>query len=137
MMKKILYAFMLLVAVSACQPKEEEEPLSVVGQWQLVNVATKAAMIGSTSVEVYIDFRESGQFVLYQTLGEGRPRAYDGSYELLEDQLSGRYTDGTKWATTYTVAKSGSNITLTSASGNETDTYQPTTIPQSVIDSAF
>lgn len=137
-MKKLVYALLLILAIGACDPIQQEEPVSVVGQWKLVNVETKSATIGSETVDVYLDFTESGQFTMYQIIGKGRPRMFTGSYTFIDNQLSGIYSDASQWASTYTVAKSGENsITLTTASGNETDTYQSTSIPQSVIEQAY
>jgi len=136
-MKRFIFAIMLVIAASACNPEEKQEPVSVIGQWKLVNIETKAS-IGGENVEVYLDFTDAGQFTMYQIIGQGRPRIYTGSYTFVDNILSGRYSDATEWASSYTVAKSGTNgITLTSQSGNETDTYQSTNIPQSVIDQAY
>ena len=52
-----------------------------------------------------------------QTLGEGRARNFSGVWTLVETTLSGSYSDGTAWGSSYEVSLSEdkSHLTLTSA----------------------
>ena len=139
MKKYLVTALALVLALCACNKNntEPQKVQTVVGQWQLSSISTKAASIGSETVEVYLEFIEGGSFNIYQVIGTGRPRAYSGSWELSDGLLSGKYSDGKKWGATYAVSFSGSNLVLTNSSGGESDTYAPATIPQSVRDEAI
>ena len=51
--------------------------------------------------DVYASFEEDGDFDLYQMLGEGRYRHYTGSWSIKGDILSGTYSDGAVWGSSY------------------------------------
>lgn len=108
---------------------------SVVGCWELVSVTTKVA-VGSVNVNVYIDFKSTGSFDLYQKIGEGRYTKFTGTYKLDSDgKLSGTYDGGSAWGP-YTAALSGTSLTLSTAS--ETDKYNKiNAIPGSVTSNLY
>ena len=144
MMKKvltILAAAALLLC--ACNKPEgggsggggEDTPVSVEGSWELTGVTTKAS-VGGVNVSVYITFA-SGQFTLYQQIGEGRYTKFTGTYTLNDKSLSGQYDGGKNWGP-YTAALNGTNLTLTTAGGKETDTYKKIgSIPSTVTDNLY
>lgn len=144
-MKKfgIIALLALCMAVVSCggnngndpDPKPTPEKGSIIGQWQLTSVTTKAS-IGSEIIEVYLDFKSTGDFCIYQVVGAGRPRLYTGTYTYEKDVLKGKYTDGTS-IKPYDVTCSKTELTLSPQGGKEVDKYKSTTIPQDVIDSAF
>jgi hypothetical protein len=54
--------------------------------------------------EVYIDFKADYSFEIYQKVGEGRFRRYDGTYAVAEDIVTGEYSDGEDWGCSYTAS---------------------------------
>ena len=113
----------------------EDTPLSVEGSWELTNVTTKAS-VGGVSVSVYVSFT-SGKFTLYQKIGDGRYTQFTGTYTLKDKALSGQYDGGKNWGP-YTATMSGTNLTLTTAGGKETDTYKKIgSIPSTVTDNLY
>lgn len=141
MMKRFfsIAALMLLcLLATGCPEKPVEDPLDITGEWQLSQISTKAS-IGGQTVDVYIAFLESGSFELYQLLGTGRYRHYTGSWTLSDKTLSGTYSGGGAWASSYTVEMDASKttMTLTAADGSETHTYRKQAIPESVTAGAL
>lgn len=117
----------LAVCVSACHGTDDpEQPekkvIDITGTWELTRVETKAATVGSESVEVTVTFQD-GKFELSQRLGSaGRTSTFTGTYTLTDNVLSGKYEDGTAWSTSYTVTVEGSTMTLETE--KERDTYK-------------
>lgn len=134
-MKKILTILAAMTAMllaTSCGEKEKK-PLDITGEWALQSIATKAVQIGSVKVDVYISFAQDGSFELYQKVGEGRYRRFDGNWSLLEDQLSGTYSDGKAWGSTYTVSMDADRLIMLSSSATpEESVYTKTTIPSDV-----
>ena len=104
----------------------------IVAEWHLVSVS------GLSSVpQVYVDFAADGAFELYQKVGEGRYRKYDGAYEVAGSVLSGKYSDGEKWGSGYTAAFDGDYMTLTADNGSgEVWKYEKASLDQSEKDKA-
>ena len=141
-MKKImtlaLAALTALCAVSCKDPVPPEPDLNekIVGEWQLKSIATKATLGGQT-VEVYLAFETGGTFTLYQMLGQGRYHSYTGKWALADGILTGTYSSGKSWGSTYTVDITDNTLTLTSNIGGEVDTYTKTTIPENIKKEAY
>lgn len=132
MKKTILYIALCvatLLSLAAC--KKSEKPLDITGEWNLTKVETKSATIGSEKVDVYISFMADKTFTMYQMIGAGRYKMFSGTWSLSGTTLSGKYSGGVSWDSSYEVALSGSTMTLTS--GSEIDTFTKTTIPDQVI----
>ena len=87
--------------------------LDVTGTWELMDITTKAAQIGEETIEVVITFNADKTFSLSQMLGHGRPVTYSGTWLLEGTKLSGKYSDGKAWGTTYQVSVEGTVLTLT------------------------
>ena len=136
--KNMIVALAALVAFTACGGRKEEKPVDIIGEGDLVNVQTKAATLGGQTVDVYISFSSDKSFTMYQMLGTGRYHKYSGTYILDGTTLSGKYSDGKQWGSSYEVelSSSGTQLTLTSASG-EVDTYKKASIPSDVTDTAI
>lgn len=135
----MIAALMLLCLVTTgCPDKPVDQPLNIVGEWQLSQISTKAT-IGGQTVDVYVEFKEGGSFEMYQMLGTGRYRKFTGTWSLLEKVLSGSYSGGGKWASDYNVEmdENRTTLTLTSLDGSETDTYRKQAIPADVKENAF
>ncbi len=136
--KNMMAALAVLAAFTACGGSKEDKPLDITGEWNLVDVQTKSAMLGDQTVDVYISFSGDKTFTMYQMIGTGRYRKYSGTWTLTETTLTGKYSDGKQWGSSYEVEMSSadSRLTLTSDSG-EVDTYQKASIPSSVTDTAI
>lgn len=125
-----------LVSCNGTSDSKEENPIDVTGEWELSKVETKSVKIGDESVTVYVKF-DGGTFTLYQVLGKGRPRKYTGTYTLSDNLLSGKYSDGSNWGSSYTVSASGSTLNLAQTGGKEIDSFRKTNIPQDIVDQAI
>ncbi len=137
-LKNMLLALTGLVVFAACGGSKEEKPLDITGEWNLVNVQTRSATLGDQTVDVYISFSVDKSFTMYQMIGTGRYRKYSGTWILSGTTLSGKYSDGKQWGSSYEVELSSSDtrLTLTSDSG-EVDTYQKASIPTDVTGKAI
>ena len=133
MMKFLKTAALALAVLGACLScGKKEKALDITGEWNLVALETRAASIGDQTVDVYISFASSGTFEMYQMLGTGRYRKYSGTWTLTGSTLTGKYSDGTQWGSSYEVGRRSEDmLTLSSASG-EIGTYKKSTIPDSV-----
>lgn len=125
-----------LVSCNGTSDNKEETPIDVTGEWELSKVETKSVKIGDESVTIYVKF-DGGSFTLYQILGQGRPRKYTGTYTLSDNLLSGKYSDGSSWGSSYSVSVSGSTLNLAQTGGKEIDSFRKTTIPQDIISEAI
>ncbi|MGN1233209.1 MAG: S8 family serine peptidase [Candidatus Cryptobacteroides sp.] len=126
---KIIFALILATAVSACN-KEEQENDPVAGSWHLMTVTN----IDISDIDVYLSF-EQGNFTLYQKVGEGRYRKYDGTYFVEGNTLRGSYSGGEKFGSDYRVQRDKDRLTLTSDSG-ESSIYTLSQIPDEVTGNA-
>lgn len=140
---RIFATLALLCAFSACSKEENgsenngsesKKSAGVVGEWVLSSYQTKSISIGSESVDIYLSFGEN-DFELYQKVGTGRYRKYTGTYTLLKGVLSGRYSDGRDWGSSYEATVSGDTMTL--KAGTETSVYRKSSIPPSVKEEAI
>ena len=136
MMKKFLFAAVLLSVIAGCKPKTPETPkLDVTGAWELSSVSTKVS-VGGEQVTVYLEFTAEGEFTLYQKIGAGRYTRFSGNYAIDQEakQLSGNYSNGKAWGP-YACTCSDNTLTLATASGGETDTYtRIDAVPSSVTE---
>ena len=147
MMKRFfsLAALLLLCFVTAGCPDKPDDPddpqvtLDITGEWQITQLTTKSVQVGDQTVDIYVAFTSAGNFDLYQMIGTGRYRHYAGSWSLSGNTLTGRYTDGSDWATSYTVTQDAgkTQLVLTAADGSETQTYRKQSIPQDVTANAL
>lgn len=134
-MNRVLSFLILFLAIAACKPEPKE--LVITGEWELSNIAakTKSVTIGHETVSVYVSFNSDNSFVLYQKLGEGFYRKFNGSWTLVEALLSGKYSDGNAWATDYQLSLSddGNYLTMTPIKADSEElVYKKTSIPEKV-----
>jgi len=122
-MKRLGLFIIGLLCLVSCQ-KSEDPSYSVVGTWELVSVETKSAKVGSVTVDVILTLEEDNTFTIEQSIGEGRSSEFSGTYTYSGGVLSGKYSDGTVWGDKYTVEVTQTTMSLTSSSGQETDTYK-------------
>ena len=147
-MKNILYTFILstLILVS-CEPEKpvvepEPEPKpevektfaeKLIGDWHHSSSDIPA--------EIYVTFSTENKFVLYQKIGDGSFRIFNGTYEIKtegeQNFLNGKYNDGTPWGAERT-AEISSEDTLTLTAGGVDETYSRVSdgIPEDVKDNA-
>ena len=106
---------------------------SVIGEWSLNSWAGNE----EAAPKVYIVFNEDNSFDMYQQSYSVLWFHYDGVWSLNGTTLSGTYTDGTPWVSSYTVAfsKEPKLIRLTKQ-GDKDDVsiYSATEIPDDIID---
>ena len=89
-----------------------------------------------TDVDIYIDFRKDGKFTIYQRTEEVGYTVFTGTYTTNEEEslLSGVYSDGVKWTSSYyyTVDKEAETLTLESVEyPSEVSVYEPAKVPAS------
>lgn len=136
-MKKILYILsMTICLLTSCGEKELPIPERIQGDW-----FCESTSLNSTKVSVYVTFTQDS-FTLFQKIGEGAYRVYQGTYTLDTDAsgayiLTGQYNDGTPWGAQY-ILESTSNDVLTLTAEGITETYTRIAggIPQEVRNSA-
>lgn len=129
---------MILLAVSlimaSCGGEKQPKVLDITGQWELADIVdTKSVQIGSEKIEIYIDFKEDNTFSLWQKLGEGRHKKYEGTWTLTETVLTGKYSDGKAWGASYEVSREEGTLTMSEQkAGMQTYIYNSCTIPSSL-----
>lgn len=117
-MKAFFKTFLFIVSsfVLAVSCGKNKDGISIIGSWELCDYQTKSVTIGQQPVSVFVNFASDGTFELRQKTGsEQRFTEYTGTWNLAGDMLSGKYEDGSSWASTYTVALSSERLTLTSS----------------------
>ena len=122
-MKKILYILTAAICLLTSCEKQLNFPEKLIGDWYCHSTS-----LTSTDAHIYVTFH-SDTFVLYQKIGEGGYRIYNGSYTLTPNTaadgsyiLTGEYNDGTPWGSEY-VVESSSNDVITLTTGDVTETY--------------
>ena len=116
---KNIYRILLIISAAflaaSCGSKEDGPDIAgnIVGEWHLTSVS------GMSSVpQVYINFAQDLSFQLYQKVGDGRYRRYDGTYTVASTVLSGKYADGQAWGSSYTVSFEGDVLVLAADNGS-------------------
>jgi hypothetical protein len=141
-MKRMLlhWACMMIAVVGliGCNPPHieggDDEPQIVIELarcWQLSSFCGEP-----TDVDICIDFRKDGKFTIYQRTEELAYTTFTGTYTADEEKslLSGVYSDGVKWASSYhyTVDKEAETLTLESVERpSEVSIYVPAKVPAS------
>lgn len=127
-MKRIINILLIGAALilSACgEDGKESKALDITGTWELTGIEiTKAAQLGSETIEVSITFNPDKTFSLSQTLGAGRPKEFSGTWQLTGTILTGKYSNGKAWGSSYEVTVNGTEMTMTPEGGAEIYTYK-------------
>ena len=136
MKAKVLFTAMLAVLAFVGCGKEKNTPkvdnaAKVAGEWHCAPEGM--------DVDVYVAFDTDGVFHLYQRVGEGRYRHYDGNWSVEKDVLRGVYSDGEEWGCTYKIAFDGDNTMVLTAMNDlaEALTYVREVIPATVRDESI
>lgn len=121
--------------VSACGDKggDSKKGLDITGQWELIDIETKAVQIGEAEIEVYIEFKKDNSFNLWQMIGAGRFEKMTGTWILNQNVLSGKYSDGKAWGANYEVGIESGNLVMTETKQDiQTYIYRKCTIPSDI-----
>lgn len=121
--------------VSACGDKgsDSKKGLDITGQWELIDIETKAVQIGEAEIEVYIEFNKDNTFNLWQMIGAGRFEKMTGTWILNQNVLSGKYSDGKAWGANYEVGIESGNLVMTETKQDiQTYIYRKCTIPSDI-----
>ena len=147
MRRVLLYSIALMFAISAwsCTKTDPEGPAVtpdeeigeeveeqtnyaalIVGEWCFVDPGYKA--------DVYISFEAEFTFDIYQKIGDGRQQHYTGTWSIEENIISGVYSDGTEWGSSYSLEFMESDTMLMTALNGSQDvmTYIREEIPADV-----
>ena len=112
-MKKLLYILIAAVCTLTSCKKEMTLEEKLAGDWHCT--------AASIDAELYVSFAADKTFSLYQQIGEGAYRLYNGTWSLDGSTLTGKYNDGTSWATSYEVVSTDEDtLTLTAEGISET-----------------
>lgn len=106
---------------------KNDKEIDITGTWELINIEiTKAAQLGEESIEVKITFNSDKTFSLSQVLGEGRAQEFSGTWQLTDKTLTGKYSNGKAWGSSYEVSVENSTLTMVPESGAEAYIYRKT-----------
>lgn len=118
-MKKIIYILTAAICLLTSCEKELTLAEKLVGDWHCTATSTEA--------EIYVTFTAEKTFTLYQQIGEGAFRVYNGTYTLdtsaaqegvaSQAILTGAYNDGIPWGTAYEVDCQSNDILKLTAEG--------------------
>lgn len=133
-MKRLAIILSCVLLLCGCNGSKSSAPIDITGEWRLTDLTlTKSVQIGNEAVDIYISFNADKSFGLWQFLGAGRYEHFTGSWELSEDSLTGKYSDGSSWGNVYKVSVTDNTLTMT-ATENSSDiyTYTRTSIPEDI-----
>ncbi len=104
---------------------KDEKAIDITGTWELTGIEiTKAAQLGDETVEVIITFNADKTFSLSQVLGDGRPKEFSGTWALTKSTLTGKYSNGKAWGSSYTVSVENAVLTMIPETEAEIYTYR-------------
>ncbi len=138
-MKRLLYLFNIIFAMLfvACGGSSENDVDSydytkISAEWKLTEWADMPA-----DMDVYIAFETNQTFTMYQQTETVRFVKYNGTYSVKGDVISGKYSDGKPWGSSYILSFKGESMTLVSKTDvAEVNVYTKTTIPAEVKEEA-
>ena len=111
--------------MTACTTGKEEKAIDITGTWDLIGIeVTKAAQLGDETVSVEITFNADKTFSITQTLGGGRAEEFAGSWQLAGNVLTGKYSNGKAWGSSYEVSVENSTLTMIPESKEEIYSYR-------------
>lgn len=130
-MKRIIITLLSTILIAGCgNDSKESKTVDITGQWELMDMQTKAIQIGEVDIEVYLEFNADKTFNIWQKIGEGRHRKFTGTWEITDNNLSGKYSDGKEWGSVYEVSIEDGNLNLSETrSGTETYVYHKCQLP--------
>lgn len=131
-MKKILYVIMALFTLLLASCNKENQPLnsdSLKGTWNLEQIDG----VSAGELSVWMEFSETS-FDIYQRLGNKVSyEHYNGTWSLVKGVLSGKYSDGKPWASSYNATiTDGVQLRLEAVGSGEVSTYRKSNMPSEV-----
>ena len=134
MMKVLRILAMAAVMIACLSCGKNRKVASVDGVWELESIETRSVQIGDAEISVYLKL-DSGRFDIYQKVGAGRYRHFDGTYIYSEGKLSGKYSDGKPLGSIYDVETGNGRLILFTAGSLEKDIYvKVDSIPDNVLE---
>ncbi len=138
-MRKLLLIINIIFAVLfvSCEDSSEKEVDSfdynkIAAEWKLIEWADTPA-----EMDVYIEFNIKKTFTIYQQTESVRFVKFTGIYSVKGDVISGSYSDGTAWGSSYILNVEGETMTMVSKTDiAEINTYAKTVIPAEVKEEA-
>ena len=125
--RKLIRLLIAAVAVvlTACTTGKAEKSIDITGTWDLINIeVTKAAQLGDETISVELTFNADKTFSITQTLGEGRAEEFNGSWQLTGSILTGKYSNGKDWGSSYEISVENSTLTMVPESKAEVYSYR-------------
>lgn len=117
-----------LAVLAGCHEKDQVQHM-IVGEWHYSDEEA------GNDIDIYVSFNLDFTFEMYQKIGEGAHRYYKGTYEVDKAYVTGAYSDGTPWASDYTVSFLDGNMIMTSTLDERyIITYKKEMIPAEVRD---
>lgn len=140
--KLLLIGLLATFAFTACGSSSDDDPATpptvgsgeVKGEWHMI------AWSALSAADVWLSIGEDGTFDLYQRVYTPDYVHLDGTYQLADGTLSGRYSDNVAWGSSYRVSFNGdgSQMTLTStANGGDVAVYVKAAIPAEIKDGSL
>lgn len=132
---RISYMMAAVLAVgmlAGCRKEDKTDyAAKIPGEWHCTPETFEA--------DVYIAFDADGGFDLYQQVGEGRHRHYSGEWEVAGNVISGTYSNGAGWGSSYSVSfDTDDRMTFKAANGSdEVMTYLRENIPADVVEGSI
>lgn len=140
-MKKTLYfafTILCLCLFAGCSDDDDNgttpDYARIAGEWHLSVWSGEAP-----GFDAYVAFAADRSFVIYQKIEKSTWESYSGSYQLDGETLSGIYSSGKPWGSSYKAVFDEKNKTLTLTSLNEipeVSVYVSEAIPASVKNAA-
>lgn len=122
---QILFVLTIALFASACGGSKDKGPdvaSEIVAEWHLVSMS---GLSDSAVPQVYVEFTSDMWFELYQKVGDGRYRKYEGYYTVSGSTVTGQYIDGKKWGSDYKVSFEDGKLVMTAQNGSaEVCTYE-------------
>ena len=136
-MKRFINIIMTLAAAVclavSCQKDETSLDKALVGTWHLDATIVDGTELNA-NVNVYLVLNSDKTFALYQRTGSQDKRydLYTGDCNAENGVLTGTYSNGTPWGSSYKYKVSGSTLTLKSADGMEEQVYVKGNLPSDI-----
>lgn len=139
-MKRITNIVLTLAAAVCLAVSCEKEDMgpsldpAIVGEWHLAETLVDGTELDRKLVDVYIVLNSDCTFELYQRSGSQDERydLYTGTCSSNDGTLSGTYSNGTPWGSSYKYKVVGSSLTLTSTDMLEEQVYDKESIPEDI-----
>ena len=136
-MKRIANIILTLAAAvclaASCQKEEASLDPVLVGTWHLDATVVDGTELDA-DVDVYLVLNSNMTFALYQKTGSQNNRydLYTGDCNAEGGVLTGTYSNGTPWGSSYKYKVTGSTLKLTSSDNMEEQVYVKESLPTDI-----